>query len=101
MEPKTVERQNELEDIAKIMRTRGGRRFMWRVLEGAGIFHSSFHTDALMMAFNEGRRNQGLILLADIMEIDADNYILMTKEAKTRQEAKELDDERNRANSES
>ena len=54
-----------------------------------------------MMAFNEGRRNQGLMLLADIMEIDADNYILMTKEAKARQEAKEMDDERNRANSES
>lgn len=90
------ERQQELDDIEKCLKTRHGRRLMWRVLELAGVFRSSFSTDALAMAFQEGQRNQGLILLIDIQTVDPDGYILMAKEAKARQEAKEKEDERRR-----
>lgn len=96
-----IDRQNELEDIAKIMKSRSGRRFMWRLLESAGIFVTTFNHDALVMSFNEGKRNQGLWLLADIMAIDTDSYILMAKEAQARLEAKEKEDERRRTESES
>lgn len=91
-----LDRQNELEDIRKIMTSRSGRRFMWRMLEIAGVFHASFNPDALIMAYNEGTRKQGLVLLADIMAIELDKYILMANEAKARLEAKEREDERNR-----
>ena len=91
-----IDRQNELDDISKIMKSRSGRRFMWRILEMAGVFRSSFNMDALVMAYNEGTRNHGLILLADIMTVDTDGYILMANEAKARLEAKEKEDERRR-----
>ncbi len=92
----TNERQQELDDIEKQMKTRSGRRLMWRLLEMAGVFRSSFATDASVMAFQEGKRNQGLVLLSDIMAVDPDGYILMAKEAKARQEAKEAERERQR-----
>lgn len=92
----TNERQQELDDIEKQMKTRSGRRLMWRLLEMAGVFRSSFSTDASVMAFQEGKRNQGLVLLSDIMAVDPDGYILMAKEAKARQEAKEAERERQR-----
>lgn len=97
----TNERQQELDDIEKQMKTRSGRRLMWRVLELAGVFRSSFSTDALAMAFQEGQRNQGLILLIDIQTVDPDGYTLMAKEAKARQEAKEAERERSKQQSES
>jgi hypothetical protein len=96
-----LDRQNELEDISKIMKSRSGRRFMWRLLEGAGVFRSSFNVEPLVMAYNEGTRNQGLILLSEIMTVDSDGYILMANEAKVRLEAKEREDERRRNESES
>ena len=69
---------------------------MWRLLEMGGVFHATFSTDAMVMAFQEGKRNQGLMLLADIMAVDPDSYILMAKEAKARVEAKGAEIERNR-----
>jgi hypothetical protein len=83
------------------MKSRSGRRLMWRLLEMSGVFHSTFNCDALIMAFQEGKRNQGLMLLADINQVDPQGYILMANEAKARQEAKENEDERRRNESES
>jgi len=97
----TNERRNELDDIGKALKSRSGRRMLWRLLEFAGVFHSTFSTDAMVMAFNEGKRAQGLMLLADIHAVDPDGYILMAKEAKARQEAKEAERERNSNGSES
>ena len=89
-----IARQTELDDIAKIMKNRAGRRFMWRMLEQAGIFQPTFSPDALVMSFQEGKRNQGLMLFLDIMTVDPNGYTLMANEAKARLEAKEMEDER-------
>ncbi len=97
----TNERRQELDDIEKCMKTRSGRRLLWRLLEMAGVYRSTFSQDALVMAFQEGQRNQGLMLLTDIHAVDPDGYILMAKEAKARQEAKEAERERNSNGSES
>lgn len=45
-----------------------GRRFVWRLLEEAGIYRSSYLGDALAMAFREGERNRGLRLMDKLLQ---------------------------------
>lgn len=67
-------------DIAAILASREGRRFVWRYLGICGVFQSSFG-DQLHMAYMEGHRNVGLMLMADVMRVHPDAYVLMSKEA--------------------
>lgn len=68
-------------DITRLMQDAGFRRFVWWLLEQAGIYHSSFRSDALQMARCEGRREQGLMLLDLISSITPEEYILTQQEA--------------------
>lgn len=68
-------------DIPRLMQDAGFRRFVWRLLEQAGIYHSSFRSDALQMARCEGRREQGLMLLDLISTLCPDEYLTMQMEA--------------------
>ena len=68
-------------DITRLMQDAGFRRFVWWLLEQAGIYHSSFRSDALQMARCEGRREQGLMLLDLIITLCHDEYLLMQQEA--------------------
>lgn len=68
-------------DITRLMQDAGFRRFVWWLLEQAGIYHSSFRSDALQMARCEGRREQGLMLLDLISSITPKEYILTQQEA--------------------
>lgn len=72
----------EIDDFKWLMGCPQGRRFVWRLLEGYGVFLSSFSTDPLEMAFREGRRNEGLRLMAMIHEHTPDRYIELLKEQK-------------------
>ena len=72
----------EIDDIKWVMSNKRGRRMMHGVLERAGVFRLSFHTNALQMAFNEGTRNEGLSVLARLMEHCPELYSLMLKEQK-------------------
>jgi len=67
-------------DLAAVMSTPGGRRFIGSLLEVAGIYRNSFDSDPLVMAANEGRRNGGLQLLADIQRVDPEAYIKLLQE---------------------
>ena len=64
----------------KFMSDPEGRMWMWDLLTLCGIFHSSFSMDALRTAFNEGRRDIGLRLLADINQLSPDLYMRMVGE---------------------
>ena len=68
------------EHIKWLMGCVQGRRFLWKLLSDAGVFHCSFNTNAITMAFNEGRRNQGLELLNRINTYAPEQYMVMTKE---------------------
>lgn len=70
----------ELDDLKWVMQNKRGRRFMHGLLERAGIWRLSFHTNALQMAFNEGSRNEGLALLSKLNEQCPELYALMLKE---------------------
>ncbi len=77
-----LQREQEGRDLATLMDTVEGRRFVWRLLDLAGIYRSSFDVEPLQMAFREGARNSGLLLVADIHEFCADKFHIMTTEAK-------------------
>ena len=70
----------EVGDLKWLMSNKRGRRFVFRLLERAGVWRLSFNTNALTMAFSEGTRNEGLRLLAQVSEHCLDRYSEMMKE---------------------
>ncbi len=53
-----------------LMSNADGRMWMWDLLTLCGVYHSSFSNEALVMAFNEGRRDTGNRLIAEINRLD-------------------------------
>jgi len=76
---KTAE-DRDVDDLKWVMSNRRGRRFICSCLDRAGVFRSSFNTNALTMAFAEGQRNEGLRLLAQINEHCPARYAELQKE---------------------
>lgn len=74
--------QIEIDDLKWLLSNKRGRRFVYRMLQRAGVWRLSFNTNALSMAFNEGQRNEGLRLLAQITAHCPDRYTEMLKESK-------------------
>lgn len=73
-------RRVEVEDIEEILNSKAGRRFTWRMLERAGVYRTSFNNSGSVTAFNEGRRDIGLFLMAEIHEIAPEQYLAMLRE---------------------
>jgi hypothetical protein len=57
-----------------------GRMWMWDLLGRCGIFRSSFSSEPLVMAFNEGRRDIGTFLASEIGSADSDAFFKMAIE---------------------
>lgn len=74
--------QLEAADFKWVMGNKRGRRFVWRLLERAGVFRSSF-TGNSETFFREGARNVGLQVLAQIHEHCPGSYLLMLQEQKS------------------
>lgn len=70
----------EEDDVKWLMGSKRGRRIAWRFLEQAGVFRSTFNTNALAMAFAEGGRNAGLRMLSLIHSLCPELYHPMVKE---------------------
>jgi hypothetical protein len=70
----------ETDDLKWLMGAKRGRRIVHRQLERAGVFQLSFNTNAMTMAFNEGRRNEGLALTNKLMVSCPEQWALMIKE---------------------
>lgn len=83
------QRQKEISDLCRVMGIKEGRRFMWRLLSDAGVYHSTFSNDALQMAFNEGQRNTGLKHMSDMMSVCPQQYALMLDEQRKERETDE------------
>src|SRR5215467_1326033 len=90
---RTLEKQAKLEEtqrreiISGIMSVAPGRRWMCDLLEHCHIFSTSYSDVAHRMAFMEGQREVGILLLTDIMASCPDNYVLMMGERNARQSA--------------
>jgi predicted glycosyl hydrolase (DUF1957 family) len=79
--------QMDADTLVRLMDTQSGRAFIWRSLESSHVFASSFTSDPLLMAFNEGQRVKGVELVTQLMKHCPKNYILMAEEANARDTA--------------
>lgn len=70
-------REQELDDVRAILSLPAGRRFLWRYLERCGVYKSSYDPSGSRVYFNEGERNIGILLLADITQADPQAYVSM------------------------
>ena len=75
-------RQQHIDDIESVLSTPQGKRLIWRILEYAGVFRTSFTADPYTTAFNEGRRSSGLFLLDEIERVSPGVLGAMMKEFK-------------------
>jgi len=66
--------------LRKIMGDPEGRMWMWDLLGRCGAFQLSFSREALIMAFNEGRRDVGNHLIAEITRLNPELYMRMVNE---------------------
>lgn len=74
-----IARDREINDLRVVMDSQNGRRFVYSILDFAGINRLSF-TGNSNTYFNEGGRNVGL-WLKDMLEKNLpDLYLLMLKE---------------------
>lgn len=63
-----------------VMSDSKGRRFVWAILQQSGVFRCSY-TGNNDTFFNEGQRNIGLKLLAELMNGFKSEYALMMQES--------------------
>jgi hypothetical protein len=74
--------EQEVEDFKWLMDKKQGRRVVWRLLEKAGVFRTSFSTNALQMALGEGNRSYGLFWLNEVMTHCPEKFLIMINESK-------------------
>ena len=77
-------RRTFVEDIKWLMSSPRGRRIVWWLLEKAGVNRTSFNNSGSVMAFNEGQRNMGLMLQAQVVELSPEAYMTMLTEQRTK-----------------
>lgn len=82
-------RQTEIDDLLWLMSDKRGRRYVWRLLERAGIYHPTFTGEALSSAYKEGQRNQGLKVLGEVIEHCPERFSEMQKEARANERRKQ------------
>jgi alkylation response protein AidB-like acyl-CoA dehydrogenase len=75
-----IAQEAEEADIRRLMTSKWGRRFLWRLMDQAGVFRLSYAPDAMAMAFAEGNRNTGLRILAMVTSLCPEHYPAMLKE---------------------
>lgn len=75
---KALIKKQDLDDVAKVLGTKEGRRMIWKQLESAKIFHSCYTGNSATF-YNEGRRDLGLELFNKVMHFEA-LYLKMRKE---------------------
>lgn len=73
-------RKRKTGDMRSLLKIPEFRRFAWDELSETGVFHASFTLNSNQMAFNEGRRDRGLALLARINEADPNAFSQMQRE---------------------
>jgi hypothetical protein len=80
-ETRTTPVDEAAQDLKWLMSTSRGRRVMHRFLATTGQLSTSFHPDAAIAAFNEGKRAVGLVWLTDIRRLCIEAEFEMYKEA--------------------
>lgn len=79
---KNLRDREEVTDLKFVLSHPQGQRLLWRILGKCGIFTASQHFDPHVVYFNEGKRNLGLEILADINRADQNAIIQMMQRAR-------------------
>jgi hypothetical protein len=66
--------------VQNIMRTEGGRNFIWGQLQSCGTFESIFDINSAQSSYNSGMRDAGLRLNRVVKEAAPEYYIKMIQE---------------------
>ncbi|WP_424245901.1 hypothetical protein Dip510_000834 [Elusimicrobium posterum] len=78
-ENKSEVREQEVLDLLNVLRTESGRRVIWKVINViCGTFDPAF-TGSSTTFYNQGKREAGLQLLSEVLEINGGEYFLMMK----------------------
>lgn len=77
-------RRTFVEDVKWLMSSPRGRRLVWWLLGKSGVNRTSFNNSGSVMAFNEGQRNIGLMLQAEVLDASPDAYMTMLTEQRTK-----------------
>ena len=82
METELAEAKKRRDDeLAYIMGHALGRRFIWRMLhQVCAIDASNFSSDAMMLAYAQGRRDIGLDIQAALLDFDKQAFLMMETE---------------------
>lgn len=67
------------------------RAFVWRLLVRAHVNETSFTADAALMAFREGERSVGLMLVRDLDRLCPHHHRTMAEEAARREASPQED----------
>ena len=73
-------RKMEVADLKWLAGNIQGRRIIWRLLDRAGIYRSSFNHSGSLMAFTEGKRDMGLFLLAEVSDASPNGFLKLIAE---------------------
>lgn len=80
LDDKAKERRLQIEDDFRfIMRSKQGRRFLWRLLDRTGVYRTTFRPNS-EMAFLEGVRSVGVSVLTDMHRLALNESLLMMQE---------------------
>ena len=75
--------RDEVDELLWLMSDAKGRRFVWRLLRRAGVYHSTYVQGSFDgTAFNEGKRAWGLDVMTKLLQHCPGHYTEMQKEAK-------------------
>lgn len=70
----------EVAEVTAVMSTEGGRNVIRRILDTTGVFTSTWSEDSHKHAYNAGKRQAGLTLVAELQEACPDKYSLLLEE---------------------
>jgi hypothetical protein len=77
-------REGEIADLRAAMADPVASRVLWRVLAKCHVYETSFTGHGSRDAFNEGERNIGLFLIAEMTEADPAGFAKLMTEEKSR-----------------
>lgn len=77
-------REDEIEDLRKVLSDPCGRRTLWRYLSFCGVFKYGFEENDRYEAFMSGQRNVGGYIIGDLQDVDPGLFGQLSKEMQER-----------------
>lgn len=68
--------------LRAVMGTADGRAFVWACIRRAGVYESPFDPHGSIQSFKIGRQDMGREIMAEVLRLAPDEYLLMEAEAR-------------------